>query len=207
LYRVNTSKILKSAIMKRDDKLAQMAGQTDAKYSVRKKALDDIKDKNIVRQLAEDAQDEWIKLEAAIISQNKKVLEVLKHHSDERICLESAIELNDQAILTKIVLQSGETLHRDIALNYITKKEYLLEIIEHSTRDNDKVEAALNYGDREFLKELFKCIKKEELKYRIARFTNDFELLYELFLHASDSRIRKMAEELTEVFDPEYDFD
>lgn len=193
--------------MNPDEKLSELAAKKTENYSARKRALDGIKDKNIIWQLAESAEDEWIKLEAAIIVNHKQVLEKLLCHSNEQIRLESSIELNDQTVLKNIVLQSSEPLHREKALYHITNKECLQDIVEHSDRDKEKIEAALMLGDRNILKKLFKITQNEELQFRIAQFTNDYELLNELSTHATNSRIREMAEELAEVFDPECDID
>ncbi len=193
--------------MKKDEKLAQLAAGKSSHYSIRKQALDAIIDKDIICQLAENAKDDWIRLEAAIISKNNKVLKELRHHRDERIQLESAIELNDQEVLTKLVLKSKEYLHREIALRYITKKDFLHDIAENSIWEKDRIEAALMYRDRLLLKKLFRNSENDELKFRIAQYINDFKLLKKLAVGASNKRVRKMAGDLADDFDPDSDID
>jgi hypothetical protein len=61
-------------VMNKDEKLAQIASDNAASYASRKDALDDIRDKRLINRLAETANDDWIRLESAIISKNRKVL-------------------------------------------------------------------------------------------------------------------------------------
>ncbi len=193
--------------MSRDEKLAQIAAGINKEYSIRKQALDRIEDKNVIRQLAEYAKDDWIRLEAAIITKNTEILGKLIKNPDEQIRLESAIELNDQKVLTALVLNSEESLYREIALRYITDRALLYAITEQSKREKDRVEAAIILGDRLLLKKLFQFIHDEELQFRIAQSINDFELLRKLSLESSNSRVRNMAGDLTDDFGSGFDID
>ncbi|MBN2523725.1 MAG: hypothetical protein JXB24_10665 [Bacteroidales bacterium] len=193
--------------MSKDEKLAQIAAKIDEEYSIRKQALDNIVDKNIIWQLAEYAKDDWIRLEAAIIARNTEILRRLINHPNEQIRLESAIELNDQKVLTDMVLNSEENLYREMALRYITDRELLYTITEQSNREKEKVEAAIVLGDRLVLKDLFYTIHDEELQFKIARKINDPELLRKLSAGSTNSRVRDMAGDLADDFNPGSDID
>ena len=69
--------------MSRDEKLAQIAANDTESYITRKQALDDIHDKHLIDFLAENAKDEWIRLESAIQSKNKRILGELARHKNE----------------------------------------------------------------------------------------------------------------------------
>ncbi|MGD2035881.1 MAG: hypothetical protein PVF73_12535 [Bacteroidales bacterium] len=193
--------------MNRDEKLALLAAGNEENYIHRREALDNIKDKAIIHELAQNASDEWIKFEAAVRSGNTGILEQLKNHSDEVIRMESAIELNDQEVLKNLVLNSGEMLIRTRALKYISEKDLLKEISDHCNEEKLKVEAGIVHGDRLLIKSLFGRLQSEELKLRLARYIYEYDLLRELSLKASDNKIRKIAGDLMEDFNPDTDID
>ncbi len=188
--------------MSRDEELAQIAANDTENYCIRKQALDDIKDKHLLNYLAKNAKDDWIRLESAIQMKNFGILKELTKHTDERIRLEAAIELNDQEVLTGIVINSSEGLHRDIALNYITSKDQLRTIVEKSTREQEKVEAAVRLGDKEVCKSLVTEIKNEDILLRMAKFINDYTMFAEISDMTTDSRIKKIADEGLEELKP-----
>ncbi len=188
--------------MSRDEELAQIAANDTQNYSIRKQALDDIKDKHLLNYLAKNAKDDWIRLESAIQTKNSGILKELTKHTDERIRLEAAIELNDQEVLAGIVINSGEDLHRDIALNYITSKDQLRTIVEKSTREQEKAEAAVRLGDKEVCKSLVAEIKNEDILLRMAKFINDYTLFAEISGKTTNSRIKKIAGEGLEELKP-----
>ncbi len=189
--------------MSRDEKLAQIAVNDIENYGTRRQALDDIKDRHIIDYLAENAKDEWIRLESAIQTKNTRILKELTKHSDERIRLEAAIELSDQETLAEMVIDSKDDLHRDIALNYINSKDQLRTIAEKSIREHEKVEAAIRSGDKELCKRLVADIKNEELLFRIAQVINDHDLISEISNKTSDVRVKKIANEWLDEFNPE----
>jgi hypothetical protein len=194
-------------MLNRDEKLARIASDDNESYVNRKKALDAIEDKYLISQLAETVHDEWIRLESAVLSNNREVLKTLINHQDEAIQLESAIELNNQKYLAHIVLHSKDLLHRDIALNYITKKDILRELVTRCIFEKDKVEAALRLRDHDVIKKIIPEIENEELKLRLAETINDLKVIAEISRKANDSRIRQLAGEWVSGFKPESDID
>jgi hypothetical protein len=134
-------------------------------------------------------------------------LKELLYHPDEQIQLEAAIELNDQEALSNIVLKSKDTLHRDIALNYITNKSILEKIAKGSKMEKDKVFTAIRLGDRNLTKQMIADVEDEELKFRMAQSVNDLNILYEISSSASDSRIRQLADDWLLGLKPEDDID
>ncbi len=188
--------------MRKDKKLVQIAADDRENYSIRKQALDDIKDKHFIDYLAENAKDEWIRLESAIQNKNTRILEQLTNHPDERIRLDAAIELGNQEALAGIVINSDLALHRDIALNYITSKIQLRHIVERSSRDQDRVEAAIRLGDNEICRSLISEITNEDLLFRIAQFINDYKLLAEISGKATNARVKKITSEWLEDLTP-----
>lgn len=193
--------------MNQEEKLARIVASDDNTYSTRKLALDYMKDKKLIDQLAENANDGWIRLESAIICNNYHVMKELLNHPDEQIQLEAAIELNDQEALSNIVLKSKDTLHRDIALNYITNKSILEKIAKGSKMEKDKVFTAIRLGDRNLTKQMIADVEDEELKFRMAQSVNDLNILYEISSSASDSRIRQLADDWLLGLKPDDDID
>lgn len=180
--------------MSRDEELAQIAANDTEQYITRKQAFDDIKDKKVLNYLAKNAKDDWIRLESAIQTSNYRILKELSGNNDERIQLEAAIELNDQDKLSSLVLNSYEGLHRDVALKHITSKKHLLYIIDESSREEEKVKAAIRLGDKQICKTLVTEVKNEDLLLQMAKSFNDSELFSEISRNTSDSRIREIAE-------------
>jgi hypothetical protein len=156
-------------IMKEDALLVKIAAGDTESYTIRIQALDTISDKNTLGFLAENAKDDWIRLEAAIRIKNKQVLNKLKLSNDERIKLDAAINLNDQELLTDIVLNSKDDLHREIARNYIDDERQLRKIAEESISENDRVEAAIQLEDAHLCKQLIDLITDDRLKERLAQ--------------------------------------
>lgn len=193
--------------MNQEEKLAQIVDCEGYNYSTRKQALDKIKDKRLLNRLAETVSDVWIRLESAALSKNRHVLKELVNHSNEQIQLEAAIELNDQEALSVIVIKSGEPLHRDIALNYITDKRILKKIIKQSKMGKEKAITAIRLGDRRITKKIMSEIEDEELKLRMAQSINDINILSEISSNATDKRIRQLAGDWVYGFKPESDID
>ena len=193
--------------MNQEEKLAQIVDCEEYDYSTRKQALDKIRDKQLLSRLAETVPDAWIRLESAVLSKNRHVLKQLENHSNEQIRLEAAIELNDQKALSAIVIRSDQSLHRDIALNYITDKRILKKIIKHSKMGKEKAITAIRLGDRRITKMIMSEIEDEELKLRMAQSINDINILSEISLNATDGRIRQLAGDWIFGFKPESDID
>lgn len=193
--------------MNHEEKLAQIVASDDNNYSKRKNALDSLKDKQLLNQLAENASDEWIRLESAIMCNNYHVLKELLNHPDEQVQLEAAIELNDQEALSEIVLKSRDSLNRDIALNYITDKPTLEKIVKLSTMEKEKVNTAIRLGNRSLTKKMIAGIEDEELRFRMAQSVNDLNVLYEISSSATDSRLRQLADDWLFGLKPDSDID
>ena len=188
--------------MSRDEKLAQIAANDTESYITRKQALDDIHDKHLIDFLAENAKDEWIRLESAIQSKNKRILGELARHKNESIRLEASIELGNQEALAEIVINANDDLSREIAFNYITDKEQLRQIAEKSPREQDRVEAAIRLGDHELCKLLIEELTDSNLLFRMARFINDYKLIEEISGKVSDTRLKKITGEWLEDLKP-----
>lgn len=181
--------------MKVNAQLAEIITGNSASYSKRIQELETINDNSILKIIAEKADDDWIRLEAAIRGKITTVLEELKNHSDERIKLEVAIELNDQSLLTNIVLTSKDVLHSDIARNYIDEEPLLRKIISEGNRDIEKAEAAIRLGDFSLSKKLISEITEEKWQLRLAQAFGDLDEITRLSKVACDVNLREMASE------------
>lgn len=193
--------------MNQEKKLAQIVASENNLYSIRKQALDSMKDEYQINQLAESVKDEWIRLESAIIVNNNQVLEKLTSSTDEAIRLEAAIELKDEETLSKIVIEGKEPVHRNVALNNINNKEILEDIIEQSKMEKERVKTALRLGNRNTTKMLLNEVQDEELKFRMAQSVNDINVLNEISSHAKDTRIRQLADDWVYGLQQESDID
>jgi hypothetical protein len=98
-------------------------------------------------------------------------------------------------------------LHHEIALNYITNKKALRNIIENSKIEREKVETALRLGDQHISKKLVPEIQDEELQLRMAQSVNDRGILSKMSGKATNQRVRQMAGEWISELDPESDSD
>ncbi|MBN1949594.1 MAG: hypothetical protein JW801_00220 [Bacteroidales bacterium] len=181
--------------MKTDQNLIDVIAGNSSSYSLRMQALDQIKDESVFKFLAENAQDDWIRLESAVRGKINSSLQELKNHSDERICLEAAIELDDQQRLAEIVLSSQDMLLKEIAANYIDDEEQLRAILETTKVEKDKLMAAFRLGDFSCCRQLISEIKDEHLLFKLAQFLGDNELLRKLAAGASDKVVRRRATE------------
>lgn len=176
----------------REQVIEIVAGKT-ASYSSRIEALESIQDISIFKHLAENAEDDWIRLESAIRGGINSELIKLKNHPDERICLEASIELDDQKRLAEIILTSKDDLLKDIAVNYIDDDELLRGIISKCKNDKERVLAALRLGDIPLNKHLLLELKDEDLRLRLAQFLIDEKAISDLSENAKDQRVKKMA--------------
>ena len=70
----------------------------------------------------------------------------------------------------------------------------MLYIIDESSRDEEKVKAAIRLGDKQICKTLVTEVKNEDLLLQMAKSFNDSELFSEISRNTSDSRIREIAE-------------
>lgn len=193
--------------MNEEEKLAQIADNENNPYSASKKALESMKDARQKNWLADFADDDWIRLESAILGKNRRVLKELAKSNNEAIKLEAAIEINDEETLSHIVLGGKEPVHRNVALNNITDKQILETIIEQSTMEKEKVRTALRLGNRNTTKMLLNEIQDEELRFRMAQSVNDINVLNEISSHAEDTRIRQLADDWVYGLQPESDID
>jgi hypothetical protein len=184
------------------NKLADIAVNNKGDYNSRKEALDKIDDPDILNRLAKNAKDEWIQLEAAIRCNNKNILaDLLKNTKDESIQLEIAIELDDQIALAEIAKNSNEYFLQDIALNHIVNKDLLNDIILNCKSNKIKVEAALKFNNMQLLRQLGRDIENEWLRFKIASFIDDKEVLRYLVSNTNDAFIKMLAEQRLQNMD------
>ena len=164
-------------------------------YAERKEALQCITDKNVLKELSEQARDEWIKLEAACMCENNEVLKVFTHHTDTRLRLEAAVELKDEATLADIAITSKEPMYVDIALNHICSDIWLTRIAKKCKLESMRVEAAIRTRNGDLLQNMLPTISDESLVLRIAIVLNDMDVLESLSVSAVEEHVRHDAAE------------
>lgn len=188
--------------MKTDKEVIDIAAGDSLSYAIRMEALDKINDESVYKYLAENAKDDWIRLEAAIRGRIRKVLRELSVNSDERICLEAAIELDDQERLADIVCTGKDEFLKEIAINYIDNKKALKEIIEKCDSERSRASAAILLGNTSVIRSLITEMKEENLKLKLAQFLSDAGIISELSKKARDKRVKYLAEEWLEDVPP-----
>lgn len=181
--------------MKTEKEIVDVVAGLSESYSSRMAALDTITDESIFKYLAENAEDDWIRLESAIRGGITPSLKTLENHPDQRISLEAAIELDDQQRLAELVLSSEDDLLKEIALNYIDDDERLMQIVENAGDDTTRVMAAFLLGDFTCCRKLITELKDESLILKMAQFLDDRQILEELSDTAGDKRIKEKAKE------------
>jgi hypothetical protein len=179
--------------MKTDKEIIDIVAGDSTSYTARVQALDQINDSSIFQYLAENAKDDWIKLESAVRGKITNSLQSLKNHPDERICLEAAIELDDQQRLAEIVLDSQDQLLKEIAANYIDSDEVLREILLNAKDEKSKVIAVMRLGDCKSCRRLLTELKSENLLFKLAQFIGDQGILKKLSLEAKDDLVKEKA--------------
>ena len=96
--------------------------------------------------------------------------------------------------MTEIAKSGAEYFIQDIALNHITNKKLLLDIVLNGISNQIKVTAAFKVHDKRILKNLIGELKDDWLRFKIASFIDDRDILRDLALHADDTFIKKRAE-------------
>ena len=179
-----------------ENELAKIARGNLSGYTDRKIALDKIKDKNLLNDLAVNAKDEWIKLESAIKCKNTEaLLELLINSDDEALRLEAALELEKENILSEIALNCEEIFHGSVAIGHVSDKKLLLKIAEHAKYNRLRAEAAMKLGDIDVIMKLIQTLTDDWVRYQLAVAINQTGILQDLARNSNNQRVKKLANE------------
>ncbi|MBN1597648.1 MAG: hypothetical protein JW894_05100 [Bacteroidales bacterium] len=185
-----------------DKELESLINDEKEDFGLRKDALQYIKKAEIIYKIAETSENDWIRLEAATLSNNRKVLKNLELNQDKQIKLQAAVELKDQEMLKQIAEDRSEDVNSIIALNNISDKNTLEKIALNGASDKIRTEAAIRVRDTKIIKKLATEIHNDWLRYKLCLYVNDLGPLQELANSTSDKRLQSIINEILEVINP-----
>ena len=176
--------------------LIDIAETKGKNYIERKKALDKIKDIKALNYLAFNASDEWIKLEAAIKSENHNaLLYLINNTDDEGLKLEASIVLENEEKLAELAIHCKEYYRGSLAIKFISNPKLLENVINNSIHEGLKAEAALKLKDNILIANLARRIHDDWIRYKLAVSISDIDLLVEIAKNSRDKRVQQMAYE------------
>ena len=193
---INNKTMSGNKIHLHEKELAKIARGNYSGYSDRKIALDNIKDKKLLNDLAINAKDDWIKLESAIkCGNNEALLELIYSSNDEALRLEAALEVKNESILSEIAMNCEEIFHGSVAIGHVSDKNLLLKITEHAKYNRLKAEAAMKLGDIDVIMNLIHSLNDDWIRYQLAVAINHTEILQDLARSSTNQRVKKLANE------------